>query len=215
MKYINIHRHGPAESDESGIENIYEHFNNPPSSFFSAGIHPWYINPDSWQSDLKKIQIIAADNNMLAVGECGLDKICKTDYIFQQQVFKTQIKLANLLNKPMIIHCVRAHEDVMQILEKENSNMPVIFHGYNNSIALAKKIISKGYYLSLGYSLAKQRMASVFTLLPLHHIFLETDNSSATIKEIYQLAADIKQISIEDLSLQLQQNLKQVFNIEL
>jgi TatD DNase family protein len=212
INYINIHRHGPADLPQFGIENIYKNFGNAPLSNFSAGLHPWYIQ-ENWEADFIELKKSGNTPAMLAVGECGLDKVCETDYELQKKAFIAQIQLANEINKPLIIHCVRAHEDVIKCLEMTQNKMPAIFHGFNKSLELAERLLSKGYYLSFGKSLQNQHMHPVFKKIPPDRIFLETDDTDLAIEDIYAQAAIIKSIPVDTLSVQLKQNLQTVFNI--
>lgn len=209
--YIDIHTHSPSKKGEWVIQNIHKNFDKQPSTPFSAGLHPWFIKKETWKKELNMIENISHDRNMLSLGECGLDRVCDTDYKFQQEVFIQQIKLANQLNKPLILHCVRAHEDVLHLLEQEKNRMPVIFHGFNKGLVLAQKIISKRYYLSFGAVIQRPHIKEIFAAMPLQNIFFETDDSEIPIHAIYETAATIRDISLEELSLQLQQNLQTVF----
>lgn len=216
LLYINIHRHWPAMADEWAIQNLYKDFDAPRLPvLFSAGLHPWYLTKENWRDQLEQIKKLCADSRMPAFGEVGLDKICETDYDLQKEVFITQIILANQVKKPMIIHCVRAYEDVMQLLRKQQNKVPVIFHGFNKGLVLAEQLVAEGYYLSFGKDLQRPHMYEIFAAIPLKNIFLETDDADITIKSVYEMAASIRHISTEELSLQLKQNLHTVFNISL
>lgn len=214
LLYINIHRHLPAMADEWAIQNLYKDFDATRLPvLFSAGLHPWYLTKENWRNQLEQVKKLCSDNRMLALGEAGLDKISETDYDCQKEVFIAQIILANQVKKPMIIHCVRAYEDVMQLLRKHQNKVPVIFHGFNKGLALAEQLVSEGYYLSFGKDLQRPHMHETFAATPLNNIFLETDDADIPIKSVYEIAADIRHISTEELSLQLKQNLHTVFNI--
>ncbi len=212
--FIDIHTHSPSRKGEWVIQNVYKDFDRLPSSFFSAGLHPWFIQKETWKQELNTLRSISTDAKMIALGECGLDRVCNTDYEFQQTVFIAQIQLANQINKPLILHCVRAYEDVMHLLEKEQNSVPVIFHGFNKGLALAQKLISKNYYLSFGKAVERPHVQDIFAALPLQHIFLETDDAEISIETIYKTAAAAHGISEEELSLQLQQNTAQVFKYD-
>ena len=214
MSYINIHKHSSGKAGTFEIENVYRHFEATPTRWFSAGLHPWYID-QHWQSEFNKLENIVTNTSMLAIGECGLDRVCDIDFSLQQEVFAAQIKLGNGIQKPLIIHCVRAFDETLALLHKYNNKVPVIFHGYNKSKELALQLTSKGYYLSFGKALQKTTVQQIFATLPLSNIFLETDDADISIETIYNWAAEARQISVEQLSLQIQQNLQKVFNIAL
>ena len=211
--FINIHRHTPARSNEWVIHSLYQDFEKTalPGSY-SIGLHPWYIQASSWRQAFMQLQQYSRQQQVLAIGECGLDKVCKIPLTLQEEVFAAQILWANEINKPLVIHCVRAFEEVTTLLKKHQNKVPVIFHGFNKNRVLAEKLIEKGYWLSLGKALLHENMQEVFAALPLDKIFLETDDATAGIESIYQSAAAIKNISTEQLILQIKKNTATVFN---
>lgn len=153
--------------------------------------------------------------HVLAIGECGLDKVCTTSFSLQQQVFSAQVQSANEIGKPMIIHCVRAWEEVLHLLQQQRNRVPVIFHGFNKNRAIAQRIINRGYYVSFGKSLEKLAIREVLAALPPDKIFLETDAAAVSIKSIYKWAADAFSIEINSLLLQIQKNAATVFGAAL
>lgn len=151
------------------------------------------------------------NKNVLAIGECGLDKVCSTDFTLQQNAFTQQIIAAARVNKPLIIHCVKALEEVQFLLQQQKVKVPVIFHGFNKSRELALQLVDKGYYLSFGKALQLPAMQQVLASVPLQQFFLETDDAEMPIDNIYAVAAKALQIDINTLSLQLRKNVAAVF----
>ncbi len=210
--YINIHSHRFAATGEWVLQNRYQHFEKiHAGNWYSLGLHPWYIDSVNWPQQMEALLQYSNQNNVLAIGECGLDKVCTTDFNLQQQVFSKQIDLANALGKPLIIHCVRAFEEILLLLKKNKVQVPVIFHGFNKSKALAQQLVSNGYYLSFGKALQLPAMQQVLAGIPLSQVFLETDDADIAIENIYTLAATALQIDINALSLQLKKNAAVVF----
>lgn len=211
--YINIHSHHPPAINEWAIQNLYKAFERSLlPGFYSVGLHPWYIHPEKWKNDFNDLKKFAEGQTVLAIGECGLDKVCNTNFKLQEEAFVAQIRFANEINKPLIIHCVRAYEEVLFLLHEHNNKVPVIFHGFNKNQALAEKIINHGYWISFGKALFQANIKNTFAILPLNQVFLETDDADTGIKMIYTEAASIKNISEETLSLQLIKNVQTVFN---
>ena len=212
MLYIDIHTH--QQKQAASIINCSGNFSElPKSGFYSAGIHPWYITAET-ERDWIELTETTKQTNVLAIGECGLDKVCKIDFALQQQYFIQQIQLANNINKPLIIHCVRAYNEVLQILQQFKVQVPVVFHGFNKNKTLAQQLIDKDYYLSFGKHLFTANVAETFKALPLTQVFLETDDSEVEIEDIYKAAASIKNIDIVELTKQLTKNAKHVFGID-
>jgi TatD DNase family protein len=215
--YINIHTHHTKLVEGIiSIGNLYKDFDSiEPDSLYSVGLHPWHVTEEAWQHQFEVVKEKSRLQNVVAIGEAGLDKVTETDFALQQIVFAQHIQLANEVQKPLIVHCVRAHAEVIALLKQTPVLVPVIFHGFNKSIELAQQLIALGYYLSFGKGLEKQGVQEVMAALPNAKIFLETDNSTASIAEIYAYAASAFQIDEESLSLQLQKNAATVFGAAL
>ena len=196
------------------MQNIHGNFTEATKTgFYSLGIHPWYIQPATWKQQLEEITLLLGNDNVLAIGECGLDRICKTDFEMQKEVFISQVQLANQFKKPLIIHCVRAHEEVLLLLKETPAMVPVIFHGFHNRLAVAEKILNAGHWLSFGKALQQPGMQAVFFATPINKIFLETDDGTVSIESIYTAAAAVKNMTIDELSLQIEHNFQTVFKV--
>jgi TatD DNase family protein len=211
--YINVHTHHQQRLNAVPfiveIVNYYEHFElAKDSATCSMGLHPWYIQ--NLNEQMAALEQHASAMNVLAIGECGLDKLCKTPWPLQQAAFEAQIQLANTLNKPLIIHCARAYSEVLQLLHR--AEVPVIFHGFNKKLSLAREITDKGYYLSFGAALLTGKgIQEMFAQLPDNCFFLETDHDHIIIAEVYRVAASIRKTTEDVIILQLQQQYKNVF----
>jgi TatD DNase family protein len=208
---INIHTHKPHNNDEWSIQNLHAHFEKLNPLFnYSVGLHPWHIDSNTVKEELVQIKVASWKKNVLAIGECGLDRICSTDFKLQEKVFIEQILWANEIAKPLIIHCVKAHHETLVLLKEYSRSSPVIFHGFNNKLETANKILEQGYYLSFGKHLFNPAIENIFSKISLEKIFLETDDSDAAIDNIYKQAAKIKNMSTEQLSLQIKKNLENI-----
>ncbi|MBS1759528.1 MAG: TatD family hydrolase [Bacteroidetes bacterium] len=206
---INVHTH--KVTNGKCIVNLYRDFEKMEEHhFYSLGIHPWYIDAND-EVQLDRLKYFSVKENVIAIGETGLDKACTTDFELQQERFIAQIHLANELKKPLIIHCVRAWSEIFQLLTTENISVPVIFHGFNKSIELARQVIEQGFYLSFGKALQNNSIAEVLKDIPLEKCFFETDVIDIPIDEIYQLATNALATDINLLSLQIQKNAETVF----
>lgn len=193
------------------IRNLHDHWEKAViPGRFSIGIHPWYIERTG-QEQLRQLEQWSTHPHVLAIGECGLDKVCSTDFSLQQEVFTGQIRLANSIQKPLVIHCVRAWEEVFSLLKKQEIAVPVIFHGFAKNAAMASRIISDGYYLSFGKALQRERIREVLRYIPADRFFLETDDAALSIESVYDMAIDTLSIDHNSLSLQLQKNAATVF----
>jgi TatD DNase family protein len=208
--FYNIHSHQiNQETDILTILNQYSAFGSCEKAI-SIGLHPWHL--DTTINEWDNLRSKANDSNVLAIGECGLDRLCTTPWNLQIEYFQKQIQLANELHKPLIIHCVRAYSEVFELLK--TSKVPIIFHGFNKNLQIASQILNKGYFLSFGAAIMHQSTAlhTVLKQVPAHRLLLETDNAThLSIKDIYNKAAFIRSVGIEQLQLSIQQNFDTIF----
>ena len=211
LPYIDIHTH-QLQANENTFQLLNciigeQEFSN---QICSVGIHPWYVNEDR-DGQFGILKRHTADKNVLAIGECGLDKITDTTWQTQIEVFEKQILLAQELQKPLIIHCVRAYQEVFHILKEKQVTVPVIFHGFNKKLALAQSILQQGYYISLGSSILQGNQDDLIQSIDMDKIFLETDNKPTDVADIYSYFCRVRKISISDLQEQIVENFEQVF----
>lgn len=184
------------------------------SGYYSLGLHPWFIARQDIQQGVDKITLALADPNLLAIGECGLDKMIVTPLDAQIDCFQQQIHLAEYAHKPLIIHCVRAFNEVMQLKKNSLASIPWIIHGFNSKPTIAELLLKQGCYLSMGKALLNPQSNAAQTLskMPLQQLFLETDAAEdISISTIYAAAAKIVGLPIEDLQQQIFHNFKRVF----
>jgi len=212
--YYNVHTHPHSESEDVlFIENLYKNFDHEiDGRKVSMGLHPWYLDADNLDKQFDNLAKNAGKSQVLAIGECGLDKLSSTDWNLQLKAFQLQIKLAQELKKPLIIHCVKAFNEVLSLLRVVK--VPVIFHGVNNKLSLIQPVMDAGFYLSFGKSLfgGNTAILNTFKTTPLEQVFLETDDSDIDIREIYKSAAGIREISEKEIVLQLGKNFLNVFH---
>ncbi len=213
MQYINLHTHhfsnNPAVLE---IVNQYPQEFDSTIPFYSIGIHPWYINESRLEADLKIIEEKLQLQNCLALGECGLDKRIEISMEIQTQVFEKQLALAIKYKKPVILHCVSAYQEIIEIKKRLQVEVPMIIHGFSKNSTIAKSLLDNGFYLSFGkYLLRNPELESVFKSVPNDRFFLETDTIEETLEEVYQLAAKYKNIKVSELQEIVTTNFQSVF----
>jgi len=220
LPFIDVHTHRfVSANDILAVENVFA-ADIPKSKtiserLFSAGLHPWHINILDFEKDLAGIEAFAHHPQILAFGEAGLDKLCKVDFKLQEIVFLKQLEIAANTEKPMIIHCVKAFQEIISMYQKAKSKTILIFHGYNNNLQIAQSLIKQGFYLSFGHALLNQKSNAfrIFRQIPDDRFFLETDDSGNSIEEIYAEAARIKGISILEMKSMVFKNFENCFKI--
>jgi len=214
MQYFNLHTH-----QFKNQETVLELVNQYPQEFdqtiphYSIGIHPLYIDKNRLESDLEILEQKAGLPECLAIGECGLDKRSETAFEIQLEVLEKQFLIAEKLKKTLVIHCVHAFQELVEIKNQLQITVPIIIHGFSKKEQLAKQLLNNGFYLSFGrYLLINPELESVFNGIPENRFFLETDTSDYTIEEVYALAAKYKKITIVELQQIISNNFNTVFN---
>jgi TatD DNase family protein len=213
MIFFNIHTH-----QYTNPENVLEIVNQYPQESddsipnYSIGIHPWHIVEDRIDSDIQIIESKLKDQNCLALGECGLDKRIETSMSLQQMVFEKQMALAEKHQKPVIIHCVAAFQELIAIKKKLNISVPMIIHGFSKNIQLASELVKNGFYLSFGkYLILNKELELVFNSVPSDRLFLETDTIDQGIKVVYELAAKYRKVELAEMASIIENNFNTVF----
>lgn len=214
MKYINLHTHQYTNrADVLEIVNQYPKEFDSNIPFYSVGIHPWYIDKDRIDSDIQIIESKLVMKNCLAVGECGLDKRIDIPLDLQINVFEKQLLLAEKYKKPVIIHCVAAFQELIEIKKRLNILIPIVIHGFSKNTETAQHLLNNGFYLSFGkYLLRNPELEQVFIGVPKDRIFLETDTVAEDITAVYDLASKYLNCQTAELQGQLGQNFKKVFS---
>jgi len=218
--FINVHTHKEDDPDVVSVMNIGADngaLNEPvENKYFSAGFHPWYINPLSCPSENEVVGFLDhcyKQQGFLAVGEAGLDKLSEVPIEIQKKVFIHQAQWAERNQLPMIVHCVKSYADLLLIRRKNAYKTPWVFHAFNGDIQLARELIKQNCYLSVGHFLFRPqtKVYKAFELIPKTALFLETDESNLSIIQITNRAAELKNTPTTDLLAQLNQNFKTVF----
>ena len=209
MRIIDIHTHIRSEVDErKELISLFHNKSIPSNKFFSIGIHPWHADKNKTKSLIDELHPKA--RQAFAVGECGLDKMSSTDFDKQISVFRQQIELSESLKKPLIIHSVKTYPEIISLHKEYKPSQDWIVHGFTGNIQIMDELVNHGIFISFGELLMKaiKKTEEVFFTTPLDKLFLETDESVYDILDIYKQAARIKNISIENLSNQIEKNLK-------
>jgi TatD DNase family protein len=217
MQFLNLHTHKFTNQDTVlELVNQYPQEFDTAIPFYSIGIHPWYIDEQRLDADLRMIESKLQVSNCLALGECGLDKRIEIPLELQQMVFEKQLLLAQHYKKPVVIHCVAAFQEVIAVKKRLKITVPMIIHGFSKNKQVAKELIDNGFYISFGkYLLRNPELEAVFQSIPNDRFFLETDTIEEGIEEVYALAAHYKNWSMDELQQQIKSNFAVVFKTQL
>lgn len=215
---------------------------------YAAGIHPHWIEQQPWfqinknnlldnavrekitaliqQEFIPSVNAYAA--YCVAVGECGLDNMIATPLALQQQLLSLHINVANQLHKPLIIHCVRAHNELIALLKKNKPEAGGVIHAFSGSYEVAQQYVELGFYLGIGGTITyerAQKTRAAAAKIPLECLVLETDapdmplygkqgqrNSPVNIPQIAQVLADLRGIAIDEIAAATSRNAMCLFH---
>ena len=197
--------------------------------YATCGISPNDIE-DFVDNSLEKIEELAKEDKIVAIGEIGLDYYWnKENKELQKQAFIKQIEIANKLDLPIVIHTRDAWQDTIEILNSYPVNKKGIFHCCPLNQELIKKALKLGFYISFSGNITFKNAKSegCVSLVPMDRILIETDcpylspepyrgkrNDSRNVKLVAQKIAEIKGISIEEVAKQTYKNANEIFNLE-
>lgn len=200
--YYDIHTHHVADNAEGIVQivNQYPKEWDRVISYYSVGIHPWYIDKQTLDDELAIMEDCLQDTACLAVGECGLDKKTVVDFELQVKVFKKQLLLAEKYKKAVILHLVSSYQEVIEIKKELGLEIPLIIHGFNKHWQLARSLCDQGFMLSFGGAvLGSEKLKEAILRIPSDKVFLETDDKralqiSTIYDEVRRFIPDIEQI---------------------
>ena len=214
--YIDIHTHAERIREGVYIYNADPSRGVPvePHQFISVGLHPWSLDSVDPGKAMESVELWAARPNVVAIGECGLDKLIATPLSLQSEFFLRHLAIAERVNKPLIVHCVRAHNELVRLLKSARHRVPVIVHGFNNNRQIATEMLKHGLMLSFGAPLLRPEapVREVLAMCPEDRFFLETDDGDVAIGEIYRAAAQCRRVDEEALSRQIRSNFVRCFD---
>jgi TatD DNase family protein len=220
VPFIDIHTHLLREQwDTVTVRNIRPGGAIPAftgKDFFSVGLHPWEIKSIHENNELLVMMEDALEfDHVVFVGECGLDKRAETDFKEQLRIFRAQAFMAEEYKKPLIVHCVKAYNEVIEIYKKMHPGVPWIFHAYSGNLEITGQMTDKNIFFSFGKILFNDNAKAIdsFLQLPLERIYLETDEGERDIREVYNKAASLKNISVEELKLAVWDNFNRIENV--
>ena len=203
MQFLDIHTHQERIDPEvrsilslslTGIQTEL-----PEARDISVGLHPWFATIDHLEADYRRLAEAVRKTQVKLIGECGLDRLKGESLENQLTVLKKQIALAVEINKPVILHCVRCFDELIALKKEMKPNVPLIIHGYNKNEQLGRQLLANGFYLSFGKAILSADSGAAALFKQAEVFFLETDDATCDIREIYQAAANLKKCTIEEM----------------
>lgn len=204
-KLLDIHTHRVLhKTDNLSIYNFdfLKDKNLADKQLFSMGLHPWWVGTLKVDEVLALIQKNLNNPYFAAMGEMGLDFSLKTSRCEQKRIFKIQLEFAKKHKiKNIIIHCVKAYNEVQSLILGVGYKGNIIFHDYNGNASITKSLLKYPCYFSFGKSLFTYhgKFKNQVHLLR-ERLFLETDDQDMySLDEIYCKAALLSNLKKEDL----------------
>jgi len=213
-------------------ENVPDHW------LVSTGIHPWLCDNARFTNTCQALQVtelachspsdspdynktiqrmldtlaqMAAEHQIDALGEIGLDRLQGGNLSAQITLLETQLAIAEQHNLPVIIHCVRAYPELLAV-RKRFTKTPWLIHAFNGNLQMAKQLQSHNCHLSFNAMLQrKPKLQDVVQAITANSIFLETDASKTKIEDLYHTAAAILSLDIADVQKQIATHFQEVF----
>ena len=213
--FIDIHTH-TTKSRDNLIQIVNLNLNQPcpKQGYYSYGIHPWTLDKADFQMDeaLRKLKENLQQPQAIALGEAGLDKMHKATFEQQIELFERQIELSEALQKPMILHDVKSHNEILALRKKHKAHQPWIVHGFSGTEQDVKQLIGQGIYLSVGESLLhpERKIYKSFKFIDLDYLFLETDMAEVGIETIYETAANLLEMDLSTLKTRIFANFARI-----
>ena len=212
--FLDIHTHAfpmPGSSEDRIFHSFHQREQEQFAGYVhecSLGLHPWFLSPADMEAQWHWLEEALQMPNVRMVGEAGLDSLRGPDLAFQQFCFEKQLRLASSQGKPVVIHCVRAFEALKTCIKTAAPAVTLILHGFNRSEKILSILRYTAFYFSFGAALCREGHPAINTLksIPRDRLFLETDDSGVSIHTIYQKAAKILALPLEELQGQIWEN---------
>ncbi len=216
IQYINIHTHHPAgKAGHLEVENLrFQQPGSATAAYCSAGLHPWFLSAETLDAATNWLREQAQSAQVIAIGEAGLDKLTATPWALQLTAFKRCVEIAEAAQKPLIIHCVRAFNEIIALKKDWQPQQPWIFHGFNKNRQTAELLLAEGCYLSFGKAIfqEKNHAASALAQMPSGRFFLETDDADwLGIEAVYERATALRKVPLQDMKGLLEMRFRELF----
>ena len=216
--------------DQNSVDSMWQLVHKYPDNCFpTIGIHPCDVQ-ESYEQQLDFVEQELNRRKYYAIGETGIDLYWdKTTLDRQIKAFEWQIEKAKELQLPIIIHARDSFDEIFEVLDRlQDGTLKGVFHCFTGNKEQAEKIISLGLFLGIGGVLTfkSSKLSEVLERTDLSHVLLETDspylapvpyrgkrNESSYVNLVAQKLAEVKRISLAELSQVTTANAEKLFSI--
>lgn len=204
-----IHTHNSAAHGAVISVNPWE-YSPRQGALYSVGIHPWKLKAVAGPiPDFELLEDIAGRENVVMIGETGIDKLHEPDVEYQITVLKRHIELSEQLGKPLILHCVRASNELCALHKALRPSQPWIIHGFRNNANVARRLLDAGFYLSYGEFLNIDALNAT----PPDRLLAETDESQWPINDIISHIAQCRNEDARETTAHICANIRSLLKI--
>lgn len=182
---LDVHTHYPSREGEDVIQQDIN----------SVGIHPWYIKEETVDEVINiLVDKLEHDENkqIKAIGECGLDRLSTVPMDVQQRVFIKHVELSERFHLPLIIHCVKATDELLAIRRSCSPTQLWIWHGFRGKPQQLEQLLRAGLYISFGFKYNKESLLAC----PPDRMYLETDTDPRSVQELYDEISSFKEVNV-------------------
>ncbi|HYA75383.1 MAG TPA: TatD family hydrolase [Burkholderiaceae bacterium] len=197
--------------------------------FASVGIHPDNTEPE--EPDVGTLVAQGRAEKVVAIGETGLDYFRLQEPLdWQRERFRTHIRAAREVGKPLVVHTRAAAQDTLRILREERAQeVGGVMHCFTEDIGVARAAMELGFFISFSgivtFKSAKT-LREVAVLVPDERILVETDapylapvphrgktNEPAWVAHVASTLAELRGQSMEHVCSTTTDNFYRLFNI--
>ena len=209
MNVFDIHTHRISSDADRAIASfsVMHQTVDVNAVYGSVGIHPWHLTENNVEVLLQALEEALKQERVVALGEAGLDRLKGAPLDVQTVVFRRQVALSEEYRLPMVIHCVRAFNELLQLKKELRPDQSWIIHGFRGKESVVRELLRHGCYLSFGEKFQPDALRAV----PDDRLFIETDESPESIDDICLRIAEARGVSPEELAAVIDKNVREVF----
>ena len=176
MTIIDIHTHCNYPQQGAIVSLSPTQYDKDKNPICSVGIHPW-DSIDVTNQTLSLLKELSTLPNVVAIGECGIDRLRGADIESQTTLFEQHIQLSEDVKKPLIIHAVKCADIILSLHRQYNPTQTWIIHGYRGNDTTAQQYLKRGIELSYGEKFNSRALS----ITPLEQLWIESDEPTVQV----------------------------------
>lgn len=209
MDFFNFHTHNIEET--CGIINLTEPAKFQQGKKYSLGLHPWYCDDTSIYK-IPEIEKACEDDAVVLIGETGFDKKSHLNIYNQTKIFEEHVRISERLRKPLIIHCVKQYNHLVEIKKFYKPAQPWILHGFTGKLSNLDILLKSDIYLSVSYNLLvdDKKSEKFFEIVPRDRLFFETDDARFPVENVYKSASRWLKAPLDEVCQFVNENISRI-----